>query len=67
MQKKSFDGGKAGFVLHGINGGGYKLSAWFDKDANLLDIERRDGKRVSVTDRKQAEGYGRTYKDDADF
>jgi len=50
-QKQEFSTG--GFVLHKIPyGEGGKLSAWFDADGNLTDVEYflKSGKRYRSTD-----------------
>lgn len=38
MQVKYFDDGRAGFVIHRIDG----ASAWFNSQGDILDAERRD-------------------------
>lgn len=51
VQKRSLTNG--GFVLHKIPyGEGGKLSAWFDADGLLIDVEYflRSGKRYRATD-----------------
>jgi hypothetical protein len=65
IQKSTFSTG--GFVLHKITSatGATTMSAWYDKDGKLLDIDRRDNRKATDSDRKQAESYGRIYKDAA--
>lgn len=51
IQKQTFSNG--GFVLHRIPyGEGGKLSAWFDQNGNLLNVEYflKSGKRYRATD-----------------
>jgi hypothetical protein len=51
IQKQNFPNG--GFVLHKIPyGEGGKLSAWFDDNGGLLDVEYflKSGKRYRATD-----------------
>ena len=50
IQKQTFSTG--GFVLHRISYNGGKLSAWFDADGKLLDVEYflQSGKRYRTTD-----------------
>lgn len=48
MQCHTFSNG--GFVIHKIPFNGGKLSAWFDADRNLLDIEKfdRNGRKTGA-------------------
>lgn len=51
IQKQTFSNG--GFVLHRIPyGEGVKLSAWFDNEGQLVDVEYflKSGKRYRATD-----------------
>ena len=62
MQKSTFANG--GFVMHKIPTvmGTTVMSVWCDKDGNVLDIERRDGRKPSKSDRLSAASHGRIYK-----
>jgi hypothetical protein len=65
IQKQDFSTG--GFVLHKIPyGDGGKLSAWFDSDWNLTDVEYflKSGKRYRATDnaKRRAQLIGQFYK-----
>ena len=62
MQKQIFTNG--GFVLHKISTFNMTttFSAWFDSSGNLLDMERRDGRKPSKLDREKAIRLGRIWK-----
>jgi len=67
IQKQTFSVG--GFGLHNIPYRSGKLSAWFDKQNNLVDVEYilKSGKHYRVTDdaKRTARMMGNLYKDAA--
>lgn len=62
MQVARFNNG--GFMLHKVAtfDGSTVFSAWYDPEGNLLDTERKDGRKMTLLDTRKAEQLGKVWR-----